>query len=77
MFWVRLAILVVSMIVSNAMRPKPPQPKPAALKDFQFPVAKPGTPIIEVFGDAWITGSNVAWFGDLDVTPIKTSGGKK
>ncbi len=77
MIWVQLGILLLSMALSYALAPKPPQPKPAALKDFQFPIAKLGTPIIEVFGDAWITGSNVAWFGDLDVTPIKSSGGKK
>lgn len=75
--WEQLAILVISMIVSYALAPKPPQPPPAALKDFQFPMSKPGTPIIEVFGDAWITGSNVAWYGDLDVVPIKIPGGKK
>lgn len=75
--WVQLAILVISYIISAALAPKPPQPKPAALKDFQFPIAEAGTPIIEVFGDVWIKGSNVAWFGDLTTTAIKSSGGKK
>ena len=75
--WWQVFWLVVSYVISYALAPKPPQPKPAALLDFQFPVAVEGTPIGEVFGDVWITGANVAWYGDLSVTPIKASGGKK
>lgn len=77
MFWWELGLLVLSMVISTVLAPKPPQPKPEALKDFKFPLSEAGTPIIEVFGDAWIKGSNVVWFGDLSIAPIKSSGGKK
>jgi hypothetical protein len=77
MFWVQLILLVVSYIVSAALAPKPPAPKPAALEDFDIPVAEQGRPIPVVFGTMLITGANVLWYGDLRTTPIKSSGGKK
>lgn len=30
-----------------------------------------------VFGEVWITGPNILWYGDLDTTPIKVKGSKK
>jgi hypothetical protein len=77
MFWVQLILLVVSYVVSAALAPKPPAPKPAALEDFDIPVAEQGRPIPVVFGTMLITGANVLWYGDLRTTPIKSSGGKK
>jgi len=77
MFWVQLILLVVSVIVSYALRPKPPVPKPAALEDFDIPVAEQGRPIPVVFGTMLLTGPNVLWYGDLRTTPIKEKGGKK
>jgi len=77
MFWVQLILLVVSYFVSAALAPKPPQPKSAALEDFDIPVAEQGRPIPVVFGTVLITGANVLWYGDLRTTPIKSSGGKK
>jgi len=77
MFWVQLILLVVSSIVSYALRPKPPVPKPAALEDFDIPVAEQGRPIPVVFGTILLTGPNVLWYGDLRTTPIKEKAGKK
>lgn len=77
MFWVQLILLVVSAIVSYALRPKPPVPKPSALEDFDIPVAEQGRPIPVVFGTVHITGPNVLWYGDLRNTAIKQKGGKK
>ena len=77
MFWVQLILLVVSMIVSYALAPKPPKPAPAALKDFDIPVAEQGRPIPVVFGTVMLTGANVMWYGDLRTTAIQTKGGKK
>lgn len=77
MFWVQLILLVVSVIVSYALRPKPAVPKPAALEDFDIPVAEQGRPIPVVFGTILLTGPNVLWYGDLRTTPIKVKGGKK
>lgn len=63
--------------MSAALAPKPPQPKPAALQDFEVPVAEEGRPIPVVFGTVTLTGANVLWYGDLSTTPIKAKGGKK
>lgn len=77
MFWVQLILLVVSYFVSAALAPKPPQPKPAALEDFDIPMAEQGRPIPVVFGTVMLTGANVMWYGDLRTTAIKEKGGKK
>src|SRR5690606_37871371 len=44
-FVVQLAIMVVAAVVAAALAPKPPQPKPAALADFDVPTAEEGRPI--------------------------------
>jgi len=75
--WVQLILLVVSYIVSAALAPKPPKPKPEALEDFDIPVAEQGRPVPVVFGTILISGPNVLWYGDLRTTPIKSKGGKK
>lgn len=76
-FLVQLAVLVVTSLISAALAPKPPKPKPAALQDFDIPVAEQGRPIPVVFGTVLVTGANVIWYGDLSTTPIKSKGGKK
>lgn len=63
--------------MSAALAPKPPRPKPAALDDFDVPVAEEGRPVPVVFGTVTLTGANVLWYGDLRSDPIKAKGGKK
>lgn len=72
-----LIVLIVSSLISYALAPKPPKPKPAALEDFDIPVAEQGRPIPVVFGTVLLTGPNVLWYGDLRTTAIKEKGGKK
>lgn len=72
-----LAVIIVSGLVVQALTPKPPPPKPAALDDFDAPTAEEGRAIPVVFGTVWITGPNVVWYGDLRTTPIRSKGGKK
>lgn len=72
-----LIVLIVSSLISYALAPKPPKPKPAALEDFDIPVAEQGRPVPVVFGTMLLTGPNVLWYGDLRTTPIKEKGGKK
>jgi len=75
--WVQLAIFIISAVISYLLAPKPPQPKPASLSDFDAPTADEGRPIPVVFGTVTVTGANVVWYGDLRVTPIQKGGGKK
>lgn len=75
--WVQIAVMIVAAVVSYALTPKPPQPKPAALQDFDVPTAEEGRPIPVIFGTCWIKGANCLWYGDLTSEPIRTKGGKK
>lgn len=72
-----LIIIVVSALISMALAPKPPRPKPAELSDVDAPTAEEGRPIPVVFGMVLIKGPNVVWYGDLAAEPIKKKGGKK
>lgn len=76
-FIFQLALLVVSYFVSAALAPKPPQPKPAALEDFDIPLAEEGRPLAVVFGTVLITSPTLMWYGDLRTTAIMEKGGKK
>lgn len=75
--WGYLIVLAISAVVSYALAPKPPAPKPAALSDFDIPQAEEGRPIPVVFGTVLVTGPNVVWYGDLGADAIVTKGGKK
>ncbi|ANH73863.1 putative structural phage protein [Ralstonia insidiosa] len=74
--WIQLAIMVVTYILSVAMRPRPSDPPASTLQDVNVPTVDQGTPVPVVFGDVWIENWMVLWYGDLRVAPIK-SGGKK
>lgn len=76
MLW-NLVVLVVSALISSALAPKPPTPKPASLSDVDVPTAEEGRPIPVVFGSVLLRGPNVVWYGDLAAEPIKKKGGKK
>lgn len=74
--WFYIIMLVVSLVVSVAMRPKPQNAKPPALVDFSVPTAEEGREIMKIFGTVWIDDPNVLWYGDLRTKPIKAKGGK-
>lgn len=76
-FIVYLVVMLASSLLSAALAPKPPPPKPAALQDFDVPVAQEGRPIPVVFGTVTVTGANVLWYGNLRTYPIRKKGGKK
>lgn len=71
MVWPQIALLVISMAISYATRPKPQGAKPAGLGDFNVPTAEDGRVLGVLFGTRDIDGPNVVWFGDLKVVPIK------
>lgn len=72
-----IGTLVVSAIITYALTPKPPTPKPADITDFDAPTAEEGRPIPVVFGTVKVKGANVLWYGGLWITPIRKKGGKK
>ncbi len=75
----QLAIMVVSALLSYALAPKPPKPKPAALSEFDIPQAKEGQSYSWLFGENYIPDATVGYWGNLTSKPIKAkkSGGKK
>ncbi len=75
--WIQLAIMAISALLSYALAPKPPKPKPAALEDFEIPQAVQGAPFAMIFGECRDKSPVVAWYGALTSKPIKATGGKK
>lgn len=74
--WYYIIMLVVSLAVSLAMRPKPQNAKPPALADFSVPTAEEGRDVQVIFGENWVEDPNVLYYGNLRTTPIKAEGGK-
>lgn len=72
-----LIALVVTTLISMALAPRPPQPKPASLSDIDAPTAEEGRPVPVVFGTVLVRGVNVVWYGDLAVEPIQQRGRRK
>lgn len=71
MVWAALALLVVSVVLTELLKPKPKveDVRAAGLSDFKFPTATEGRVVPIVFGRVAIEGMNVVWFGNL--TPVK------
>lgn len=72
---IALIMLVVSYVIQSFLV-KTPKTKPAALSDWDFPQADEGTPQTVVFGDAWLTGPMVLWYGNYRTIKIKSKGKK-
>ena len=72
--WVQIGIMIVSALISYALRPKPEAQPPAALEDFQAPTAEEGRPIPVIFGEVLVESPNVVWFGHLKSVARYASG---
>ena len=77
-----LALFVVSAALSALTAKKPARQQdqaPATLKEFDFPQIEEGTAQTVVFGDVWLSGWQVLWYGDLrsEGIPAEKAGGKK
>lgn len=77
MIWWWAVALVVAAVVSVVLAPSPENAKPAGLNEFDVPTAEVGREIPVLFGTRDIKGPNCVWYGDLSVSPIRKSGGKK
>lgn len=74
-----LAVAFIMLVVSYVLQMflvKRPKIKPAALEDWDFPQADEGTPQPVIFGDVWITGPTVMWYGNYRTKKIKSKGKK-
>lgn len=76
-FLVQLAIGVALNILAYMLAPKPKEPKPPALQDFEGPTAEAGRPIPVFWGNLTITGLNVIGVFDKKIRKRKVEVGKK
>lgn len=73
--WIQLAIMVVSALISYAMRPKVEGPKP---QESSIPQVQDGKSIVRIYGTVWVDDSIIlAWSTKIPPEPIKKKGGKK
>lgn len=70
MYYVMIAMFVLSMVMMARMQPKTEKPTAAGLEDFSFPSAAE-RPIQVLAGTRRISGPNVLWYGDLRNKAIK------
>lgn len=77
MAWQFFVGVALSLLATFVLRPKPQTQPPAGLNEVNVPTAEDGREIPVLFGCRWVRGPNVVWYGDLNTTPIKSSGGKK
>lgn len=69
-------VLMVASYVITAITMKTQNAKPTSLEDFDFPQVDEGTPHAVVFGDVWLDGWMVLWYGDFRTSKIKSAGKK-
>lgn len=69
-------VLMVASYAITMLTMKTQNQKPAALADFDIPQVDEGTPHAVVFGDVWLEGWQVLWYGNYRTTKIKSKGKK-
>lgn len=72
-----IGMLLVSGLLTAMITPTTKNPKPASLKEFDFPQFEEGTAQIIVFGDTWLPDWMVLWYGNYRTRDIKSKGEKK
>lgn len=78
-FFAALLIGLSLSIVGYLLMPKPKQPKPQSVRDFDAPTAEAGRPIPVVFGSMTIKSVNNLGYWDKEIIrrEIRVGGGKK
>lgn len=69
-------VLMVASYAITALTMKTPKVEAASLSNFDIPQFEEGTPHAVVFGDVWLEGWQVLWFGNYRTTKIKSKGKK-
>lgn len=74
---ITLVLMAASYAITSMIARKQATKKPASVEEFDFPQPDEGTAQSVVFGDVWTKDWVVLWYGDYQVTPIKSKKGKK
>jgi len=69
-----VVVMLVSAVISYAMRPKPETPQPVEGKQ---PAVKDGKAARRLYGTGWTDDSAILAWKNLDPEPIRKKGGKK
>lgn len=72
--FIYIGIMIISALISYALRPKVEQPE--AIKG-NAPVAEDGKSILRLYGEGWFTDVTMLGWKDLGTVKIKAKGGKK
>lgn len=77
--WNFLITWVITTVLSAllAPRPKVQDAQPGQIGDRDIPMASQDAPIPVLFGTRMLSQPNVVWWGDVQVIPIRKSGGGK
>lgn len=77
MVWPFIAGILLAVVLTYALAPKPKSKPPAGINDIEAPTAEEGREIPVLFGCRDIRGANCTWYGDLRTVRIKAKSGKK
>lgn len=74
-YWwvVQLIILIISAVISYALRPKPQAPKP---DQFDAPTVEDGHSVLELYGDVWVKEEFIGAQRVVGKEPIKSKSKK-
>lgn len=76
--WMSLLWAVIFAIIGVLITPRPEGPKNAEVQAPEgIPTIEDTEPICVLFGSRELKSNNIAWYGDLKTTPIKSDGGGK
>lgn len=65
---INLLIGIGLQVIGYLLMPKSASAKTEEVTDMDDPTAEGGRPIPVVFGEMWVTGVNIIWFGDKATT---------
>lgn len=65
---INLIIGVGLQVLGYLLTPKPKSTQSEDVTDMDSPTAEGGRPIPVIFGDMWVDGVNIIWFGDKATT---------
>lgn len=68
---INLLIGVGLQVLGYLLTPKPKASKGEEVTDMDNPTAEGGRPIPVIFGELWVEGVNIIWFGDKATTTRK------
>lgn len=69
--WVQLIIMIIMMIISYVLTPRPKSGDNAPPDALQAPTADASRPIPVVFGTITIKSPNCLWYGDISQQTLK------